>query len=121
MTRTKKTKDLSDYCLKLVRECPNLLVPHYLIHCYLYYVMDSPVISDEAFDEIARSLSDGWDSIDHPHKHLLDRDFLKSGFHIPRDHYPPITRGSAGSLMRLNDSKKIGSGGRRGGRLGTPK
>ena len=100
MTRrkTKKPRDLSDYCLKIVRERPNALVAHYLIHCYLYYVQDVTVVTDAAFDEMVSMLYSKWDSITHPHKHLLDREFLKSGFHIAKESYPGIVKGAAASL-----------------------
>ncbi|OYU49827.1 MAG: hypothetical protein CFE31_05640 [Rhizobiales bacterium PAR1] len=49
-------------------------------------------------DEIVKRLGAGWDSIEHRHKGLLDREFLKSGFHITA--YPEIVKGAAVSLLR---------------------
>lgn len=76
----------------MVSRSPNLLVPHYLIHCYRYYVLDDPLISDAAFDRVVQMLQAQWDHVQHRHKDLLDRDFLKSGFHIV---YPSIVEGAA--------------------------
>lgn len=36
-----------------------------------------------------------WETIEHPHKHLIDKDFLKSGYHLE---YPEIVARSAVSL-----------------------
>lgn len=87
-----------EYCLGLVRAKPGLLVPHFLIHSYLYYVEDSPVITDAAFDEIVRLLDAQWDTVEHQHKALIERSMLKTGFYLE---YPPIVPGAAASLHRI--------------------
>lgn len=56
-----------------------LLIPHYLIHCYLYYEMGVPAIEDYAFDQLSRRLLDEWDEVEHVHKHLIDPEGLTSG------------------------------------------
>lgn len=83
------------YCLSLIATNPNLAVPHYLMHCYMYYVQDDPIISDGAFDEIVRTLASKWASIKHRHKRRLDRKLLKSGFHLK---YPSKVPGAVHSL-----------------------
>lgn len=60
---------------------PELLVPHYLIHCYLYYHVCRAIIEDHVFDALQARLAEEWDEVDHQHKHLIDRDGLKSGGH----------------------------------------
>ena len=87
-----------EYCLGLVRAKPGLLVPHFLMHSYLYYVCDWPIISDDAFDEIVKRLEANWDAIKHPHKALIDRSLLKTGFYLK---YPRITPYAAASLVRM--------------------
>lgn len=82
---------------RLVLKTPNLAVPHYLIACYLYYVMDAAVIEDDTFDWLGKFLGEHWDTIRHHHKHLLDREFLKSGFHIQ---YPDRVRYAAEEMLR---------------------
>lgn len=57
----------------------DLLVPHYLIHCAIYYRYDTNVISDRQFDLLAQQLDRHWDEVEHPHKHLIDRTALSSG------------------------------------------
>ena len=57
-----------------------LLVPHYLIHCFLYYQVGRAVIEDHAFDALARRLSEEWDDTPpHPHQGLIEWDALSSG------------------------------------------
>ena len=58
---------------------PELLVPHYLIHCYLYYKLNSPIIEDHVFDALARELKSHWEVVEHIHKHLIDPEALSSG------------------------------------------
>ena len=70
--------------VRIILENPNMLVPHYLMHSYLYYEKSVSVISDGLFDEICRRLDREWDQIEHWHKPLVDRDLLSAstGFHL---------------------------------------
>lgn len=56
-----------------------LLVPHYLIHCYLYYEAGASLIPDQQFDLLARRLNLEWDEAKHRHRRLIDRSALGSG------------------------------------------
>ena len=57
----------------------NMLVPYYLMSCYLYYECNKNVLSDTQFDTLCKRLLDNWDSINHVHKHLIDKDALQCG------------------------------------------
>ena len=57
----------------------NRLVPIYLMSSYLYYEHDKNVIDDSQFDYLCKKLYDNWDSVEHMHKHLIDKDNLKAG------------------------------------------
>lgn len=57
----------------------NRLVPIYLMSSYLYYECDKNVLTDTQFDYLCKRILDNWDSIDHMHKHLLDKESLKAG------------------------------------------
>jgi len=57
----------------------NRLVPIYLMSSYLYYEHDKNVLDDTQFDYLCKKLYDNWDSVEHMHKHLLDKDNLKAG------------------------------------------
>jgi len=57
----------------------NRLVPIYLMSSYLYYEQDKNVLEDTQFDYLCKKLYDNWDSVEHMHKHLIDKDNLKAG------------------------------------------
>ncbi len=56
----------------------NRLIPIYLMSSYLYYECDLNVLDDTQFDYLCKRILDNWDNIDHMHKHLLDKESLKS-------------------------------------------
>ena len=57
----------------------NRLVPIYLMSSYLYYEHDKNVLDDTQFDYLCKKLYDNWDSVEHMHKHVIDKDNLKAG------------------------------------------
>ena len=57
----------------------SLLIPHYLIHSYLYYRLDVNMLEDSEYDELARRVFNEWDGLDHLHKFLIHKDALLSG------------------------------------------
>ena len=79
----------------------NNLVAKYLIHSYLYYILDESIIPDREYDELCKELLDNIDSITHPHKHLLDTEALKagSGFQLRKEDYPLIVQETAKMLL----------------------
>lgn len=93
--QTRSSKDPNAYVIRLCKGNPNLLVPHFLIHSYLYYVMDSPIVTDATFDFMVKELGLRWEEVSHPHKTLIDRDMLKTGFYLE---YPGIVAGAARSM-----------------------
>ena len=70
---------LRDHEVGIILQNPNMLVPHFLMHSYLYYEQSESVISDSLFDTICRRLDAEWDKIEHMHKHLITREHLSSG------------------------------------------
>lgn len=96
--------DHDNWVLGVVHRHPNLLVPHFLVHSYLYYVLDRPLISDLAFDAIVSALSENWEVVQHPHKHLIDRTLLKTGFYLE---YPSRVPGAAARML-----EELGGGGK---------
>ena len=63
---------------------PNELVPLFLMASYAYYHRGDPFMSDYAFDIMALTMREQWDSIEHPYKHLITEGNLAtcSGFDI---------------------------------------
>ena len=49
---------------------PNLLVPWLLMGAWAYDQGD-PILSDAAYDELARTLAAQWGHVTHQHKHLI--------------------------------------------------
>ena len=87
-------------CQQLIESNHNLLVPWYLMASYLYYHEDVSLLSDSLYDRLCKQLDAEWDSIDHRHKRLVDRASLTAGtgYTIPRDDYPQMTRSCAKRL-----------------------
>ena len=81
-----------------------MLVPYYLMHSYLYYVMNEPIISDMEYDELCKELKDKWDSVEHYHKHLIDKQSLGAGTGYQLQYNKRIEHGA---LALLNKSKEI--------------
>ena len=80
-----------------------MLVPYYLMHSYLYYVMNEPIIEDTEYDEICRKLKEKWDSVEHYHKHLIDKQSLGAGTGYELQYNKRI---ELASLALLNKSKE---------------
>ena len=79
-----------------------LLVARYLVHSYLYYIRDRPIMEDKTFDAICRRLYREFDSVEHQHGYLLDRDALQAGtaYHLKSEDYPLIVRGIGEDILR---------------------
>ena len=78
------------------------LLTHWLIHSCLYYEMDSSVITDHEFDELAKLLAFYWEECaSHPHAYLVAIEDgeaqTKSGFYIKQ--FPSIVRSCAKRLL----------------------
>ena len=58
---------------------PNMLVPYYLMHSYIYYELNDSIITDYEYDELCKELKDKWEDIKHYHKHLVDVTALGAG------------------------------------------
>lgn len=73
------------------------LVPLWLIHAYLYYELNSPIISDHEFDALGQAIGDLWDHIEHRHKSLIQD--TKTGFYLV-GRFPEIVKRSALQLKQ---------------------
>jgi len=71
----------------------------WLVHCFLYYRYNNPIISDRDFDTLTGWVKVSWQVIDHIHKHLVTLDDLNanSGYAIV---YPRMVQGSAMMVLR---------------------
>ena len=79
-------------------------VAWYLMASYAYYWQDDPIMSDAAYDALCKDLDARWDSIEHPHKYLIDRDWLKAGSCLlPRLDYPNMAVNAIISVRETGD------------------
>lgn len=67
------------------------LYGQYLEHSIRYYLFDQPVIPDNEFDDICKTLLQFWNQFDHKYKYLTDQSALSAGtgYHISYDNAPP--------------------------------
>lgn len=73
-------------------------VPYYLMAAYGYYELDSPIMTDAAFDKLSKLLAEHYDEINHPHKSLITKDMLDAGTYIGS--YPEMVKGGYGALRK---------------------
>ena len=79
---------------KIYDKNANMLVPYYLMYSYLYYEKDSPIVSDTEYDTICKRLYDEWDTIEHYHKHIINKEDLTAGTGYTLK-YPTIVKDTA--------------------------
>jgi len=65
--------------------------------------MNEPIIEDTEYDEICRELKEKWDSVEHYHKHLIDKQSLGAGTGYQLQYNKRI---EYASLALLNKSKE---------------
>lgn len=64
---------------RVVGMSANMLVPWWLMASHAYYDLDDPFLTDECYDWMCREIDARWDTVEHDHKHLIDRAALRSG------------------------------------------
>lgn len=92
---------LNNYFHQQVNKNINLAVPLYLIASYAYYIEDDPVISDDCFDWLAKTLKDDWDKVAHFHKKYITIDSVNAGTYLGK--YPLIVKGALHDLRNSNN------------------
>lgn len=107
--------NLDDQVRATLQANPNMLVPHYLIHSYLYYELDTAVISDGLYEDLCKRLHREWQRVAHRHKELIDYGSLSAGTGYYLKEYPGIVKGAATSLVDdLNKLTRKGKRNRKG-------
>lgn len=92
---------LNNYFHQQVNKNINLAVPLYLIASYAYYIEDDPVISDDCYDWLAKTLKENWNTVTHFHKKYLTIDSLNAGTYL--GDYPSIIQGALHDLRNSNN------------------
>lgn len=82
----------------------------YLMCSYLYYIRNKSIISDETYDQMAKTLLKHWDRFEHQHKHLVSKEDLEAGtlYHLKDSDYPGMVVG--GALLRLDEYERNKNG-----------
>lgn len=87
---------LDTHAKKIFDSNINRIIPWYLLGSYAYYEQDNPIFSDAFYDEMAKTILERWDDIEHYHKHLIKKDDLMAGSYLGE--YPSIIEGALHSL-----------------------
>jgi hypothetical protein len=87
-----RLETLESHSAEIVSDNPNMMIAHYIMAAYAYYVQDDPIFSDAYYDELCKSILLMWDHIDHRHKSYLDKDALRAGSYLGE--YPVIIEGA---------------------------
>ena len=74
-------------------------IAKYLMCSYAYYVEDSPLISDQEFDDLSKFILENYDAIDHPHKVHVTKDDLVAGTFLGK--YPSRIKGAVQSYRKM--------------------
>lgn len=84
----------------------------YLMSCYAYEELAAPFLSDADFDALGRYIEQNWDSIEHRHKHLIDRDScaFTSGITQPYRKWPLIIKHAAYAAAYPAKAKPVAVG-----------
>jgi hypothetical protein len=101
-TEEKRT-NLDLECLDCIETNINLAIPWYLMASYAYYKQDDPILTDAAYDRLAKRILEEWDNINHIHKKHLTVDMLKAGCYIGE--YPSRVAGGLKTLKEVYHGK----------------
>ena len=82
------------------------IVPQYLMSCYLYYELNSPVLTDSQFDDLSKVLLKNLNNLSHHHSKYIDKDDLVAGtgYSFNWKKMPKIIIGAALAWAKENDS-----------------
>lgn len=76
----------------------------WLVHAFLYYRMNNPIISDKDFDTLTNWLKMSWQHITHQHKHLVTMEDLNAGSGYAVN-FPLMVEHSAYHVLREIEQK----------------
>lgn len=57
-------------------------ISFWLMSCFAYYKLQKPFLLDEQFDFLSHLVKECLAETEHPHKHLIDKEFLTTGYYI---------------------------------------
>ena len=93
-----------ELCERLVRENIDMVVPWFLMACYAYDKLDTPIISDACFDKMGKLLQEKHLELHHRHMHLIfnihEPSWHPSSIYVDWDNLPSIVVGATRALIR---------------------
>ena len=95
--------NLDAYAATMFERNVNMMIPYYLMAAYAYYKDDDPIFSDAFFDNLAKTILERWDDIEHFHKDLLTKEDLVAGTYLGK--YPERIKGGLRSLREETRSR----------------
>lgn len=99
-----RVEELETVAAGIISDNPNMMIPHYIMASYAYYVQDDPIYSDAFYDQLAKTILEVWDSINHPHKEYLNKDALRAGSYLGE--YPAIIEGALNELREIHSRNR---------------
>jgi hypothetical protein len=91
---------MDDSMWGIVEHNKNMTVPWYLMASVAYYVEDSPILTDSAFDSLAKYMLQHWSDIKHRHKSLITAEELDAGTLLAPTKLPSIVTDALGHLRQ---------------------
>lgn len=68
---------------------------------FAYYQLDTNLIPDSEFDQLAKDILANYDNIEHMHKHLVTKKDLDAGTYLGE--YPNIVIGATHDYIKTNN------------------
>ena len=72
-----------------------------LLCAYAYYQLDTNLIPDGEFDQLAKDILANYDNIEHMHKYLVTKKDLDAGTYLGE--YPTIVRSATKQYIKINN------------------
>lgn len=89
------------YMYEIIHWNVNMSIPWFLMAAYGYYEVDDNILSDAAYDALAKFIVKEWNHIEHRHKHLIDVESLKKTSSIFDVVYPGMVKGAYKELKKI--------------------
>ena len=76
-------------------------IAKYLMCAFAYYQLDTNLIPDSEFDQLAKDILANYDNIEHMHKHLVTKKDLDAGTYLGE--YPNIVIGATLDYIKTHN------------------
>ena len=76
-------------------------IAKYLMCAFAYYQLDTNLIPDSEFNQLAKDILANYDNIEHMHKYLVTKKDLDAGTYLGE--YPTIVRSATKQYIKINN------------------